>query len=66
MIVSLSEAFIMSSESRLRRISCVLRDGGIGRLFGLGGEMSAERREMKLSGACHLMDTIDETSEVDR
>jgi hypothetical protein len=37
--VSLSEAFIVSSESSMRLISCFLRDRVIHRFFGLAGEM---------------------------
>jgi hypothetical protein len=51
MTVSLSEAFIVSSESRLRLISRFLFDGVICQLFGLGSETGTEGSEMMLSGA---------------
>jgi hypothetical protein len=66
MTVSLSEAFTVSSESILRLISCLLGDGVICRLFGLGGEMGTEGPEMKLCGATSLMETIDDEPEADR
>jgi hypothetical protein len=66
MMISLSGAFIVSSESSLPLISCLLRDGAVCRLFGLGGEMGTVGAEMKLSGATCLMERIDQESEVDR
>jgi hypothetical protein len=66
MTVSLPEAFFVSSESSLRLISCLLRDGVICQLFGLGGETVIDGPEMKLSGAPCLMETINEESEADR
>jgi hypothetical protein len=47
----LSEIFIVSSKSRSRLISCLLRDGVIFRLFGLGSKMETEGPGTKLSGA---------------
>jgi hypothetical protein len=66
MTVSLSEAFIVSSEPRLRLISRFLRDGVICQLFGLGSETGTEGSEMMLSGAVRLMETMDEESEADQ
>jgi hypothetical protein len=66
MRVSLSETFVVSSESALRLISRLLRDVAVCRLFGLGSEVETEGLEMMLSIAAHLMETIDEESEANR
>jgi hypothetical protein len=64
--VSLFEAFIVSSESSLLPILCLLCDGSIFRLFGLDGEKGTEGPEVMLSGAVRLMETIDEESDAGR
>jgi hypothetical protein len=64
--VPLSEAFIVSSESSLRPILCLLCDGGICRLFGVSGEKGTEGPEATLSGAAGLMERMDEKSDADQ
>jgi hypothetical protein len=50
MRVSLSEAFILSCESSLPLVSCLLRGGVIFKLFGHGGEMGTRGSEIMFSG----------------
>jgi hypothetical protein len=47
-------------------ILCVLRDGVIRRLFGLGSEEEIEGPETKLSEAACLMEMIDKESKADQ
>jgi hypothetical protein len=66
MRVSLSEAFILFSESSLPLVSCILRGGVTFKLFGYGGEMRTQGPEIMLSGAASLKEMIDNEPEADR